>query len=81
MNPIIEQAIEQARITSKLMTVVKAYDMAIKDPQFKAPSYLHAAIEYAREETKQYWPVAERGPGAYEDIGTTTSGQRLFAGQ
>ena len=32
----------------KLNAIIVAYMRALEDPQFKAPSYLHAAIELAR---------------------------------
>ena len=33
---------------NKLAAIILAYDKALKDPQFKAPSFLHFAIERAR---------------------------------
>ena len=54
----LDAGVEHA--SRKLLAIHTAYDMALKDPNVKMPSYLHAAIEASRMPLKRVPSVPGR---------------------
>jgi len=75
----------------KFEGVIRAYDRALADPAFKCPTYLHAAMEFARSEVQKQSKAVSAGiataqrerleGGERDGYGMNTRGGELVPGR